>query len=239
MARIKLGAILQDIRGQLGDQAVYGAWKSNVHWIRQAATSVHNPNSAKQGVVRQLLSQYTKQWGVLSTAQQGAWNAYATNGYGGGAGTGEGSALDIIKRNTGTYTGINAYLMTNAKLVEAGLAPTNTAPVGLTPPSQPQTLACAVWPTVTWVAPTVVKAGAKVLVWIAPKNGKEFHPQFTVSALATALTATITTIKGPDGLDVFAILPAGFKVLLQAYTLDTDGTFSAPSNIAEGTVAPP
>lgn len=232
--RIKLGAILQDARGQLGDQTIFSSWKSNVHYIRQAATAVHNPNSSKQGEARNEISANSKNFRDLTPAQITAWNAYAKNGFGGGAGIDEGSSLDIIKRNGGTYSGINAYVMTNGKLDKAGLTTVDDAPIGVVPPSAPKALTGS--PSaliVTWTLPEAVKTGAKVIIWAKPKFGSEFHEQVVGTALATALTYTITAITGPDGGEMLSTLPPGYKILVQAMTVDPDGTFSGPGNVVE------
>jgi hypothetical protein len=90
--------------------------------------------------------------------------------------------------------------------------------------------------TVTWTAPEVMKTGAKVLIWAKPKYGKAFHPQVVGSALATALTFTITAITGPEGGEMLSTLNPGTKILVQAMTIDTDGTFSGPGSVVEVTV---
>ena len=238
MARIKLGAILQDIRGQLGDQAVYGTWKSGIHWIRQAATAVHNPNTISQAIVRGLMAAKTKEWSkTLTVEQRGAWNAYATNGFGGGAGIGEGSSLDIIKRNTGKYSGLNAFVMTSNKLVAAGMVPVVAAPIGATPPSMPKNVEQApAANTVVWVEPDVFKLGAFSVIWAKPLKGREFHPQIIGYAQAGSGILPITSIKGPDGIEIFPLLPVGYKILVQGLTVDTDGTFSGPSNVGVVTI---
>lgn len=236
MAKIKLGAILQDIKGQLGDQAIYGAWKSNIHWIRQAATAVHNPNSWKQSWIRELWSRYSKRWQTLTSAQQAGWNAYAINGFGGGAKMGEGSSLDIIKLNTGKYSGLNAYILTNLKAEVCAITPIDNAPIGATPPSQPQELSglIAGWGA-TWQAPTILDVPCYIIIWIAPRTGNLFHPQFVMVAGAIDLSVPFASIYGPDGADIITEIPSGFKYKIQAYCINGNGTFSAPSNIGFGT----
>lgn len=242
MARIKLGAILQDIRGKLGDQAVYTAWKSGVHSIRQMPTAVHNPNSADQLQFRENMSVRSKSWRGLSDEQRAGWGVFAEEGPGGPGQLGEGSSLDIIKANGGVMSGINAFIFSNQKLEGVGAVAVGDAPIGVISPSQP--IIGAVTNdglnfTVPLTESVVHGVDGLVAVWVKPRFGKEFHPQICAYATNVDGTVDVDTINGVDGNNIYALLPVGYQCLFQLQAVDLSGRISAPSAIGVGTIEAP
>jgi len=228
MARFKLGFGFQDIRGSIGNY-IYSITKTGVNTLRQKPQSVSNPSSPDQATIRCNLARYSKAWGDdLSVGQRTGWNDYALTKP--GMGNRDGGVLTVIKGNSGDLSGINAYIMCNQLLKVCAMAGVDDAPLGLTPPTPPTSLAAAFAAsklTVTWTAPTVKKASAKCRIWIYHHKGL-IHRQMVAAVVATQATYDIDVIKGAKGEDVsIADYPGDYSI--QMDTVDTDGTKSGPS----------
>ena len=229
MARIKLGAILSDIRGEL-QNGVYSIWKTGVHYIRNIAPVISNPHSTDQAYIRFLMSEYSKDWfDTLTEAQRENWNDWAQTKP--GQGNGDGGIYNIIKGNNGIMSGFNAFIMANQWLSSAGCGAVTAAPIGVTPPSAPRNVAASYLDpdvTVTWIAPDTVKAGARVRIWLYHRQ-QLIHKQLVQSAAYDDLTADITNVKGANG-DSVAIADYLGDYLIQMDCVDPDGTKGPPSN---------
>lgn len=233
--RIKLGPLITDARGRLGE-VVFSIWKTGVQYVRQVANVISNPQSADQMAIRNNLSVNSKAWyDTLTPAQRSGWNDWAATSP--GMGEGDGGIYTIIKGNKGVMSGINAFIMAQQWLISAGLSNVQDAPLGLTPPSAPSSVAAsyaAPTLTVTWTEPDIHKVDAKVRIWLA-SHQLGIHKQLTANALASAATLPITNVKGALGASV-AIADYPGDYIIQMDTVDTDGTKSPPSNVAFVTV---
>lgn len=84
----------------------------------RSATTVTNPNTPAQQVVRGLLSQLTSLWvDTLTQLQRDAWETYADN-------------VSVLNRlgNPINLSGLNMYVRTNVPLIQAGFARQDDAP---------------------------------------------------------------------------------------------------------------
>jgi hypothetical protein len=237
MARIKFTGLISEIRGQLNDTIIQG-WKSGIFSVKKMMTSVNNPNSPRQDAMRAVMSAYSKQWtDVLDVAQRALWEAYALTAPGAYPSTP--GVRQIIPTNGGKMSGINAYCMTNALLISAGMTGVDTPPLSITPPDKPTVVAatCAAGTlTVTWVEPINKEALAYCRVWIASASGK-FHRQKVKIEDCTEETVDITTIRGALGKDILLTALVGELVYLQMDTVNPSGGKSAGSNTAEVVIA--
>jgi hypothetical protein len=237
MAKIKFTGLISEIRGQLNDTIIQG-WKSGVFSVKKMMSAVRNPNSARQDIARSVMSTYSKKWtDTLTPAERTAWEAYAQTkpGYYPGVP----GVRQIIPTNNGIFSGINAYCMTNALLINAGMLPTDTAPLSATPPGKPEAVAatCAAGTlTVTWTEPAVKEALAYARVWIASASGK-FHRQKCKIEDVTVGTVDITTIRAALGKDLLLTALVGELVYIQLDTVNPTGGKSAGSNTAECVIA--
>lgn len=233
--RIKLGPLVTDARGRFG-QMIYSIWKTGVQYVRQMPNVIANPQSADQMAIRNNMTVNSKAWyDTLTPVQRTGWEDWAQTKP--GQGEGDGGIYTIIKGNSGIMSGMNAFILANQWLLSAGLSNVQDAPLGLTPPSAPTTVAASFAlgdVTVTWTEPDIHKVGAKVRVWLA-SHQRGIHKQLVGNALASAGTLVITNVKGALGASVpIANYPGDY--IIQADTVDDDGTKSPPSNVAFVTV---
>jgi hypothetical protein len=136
-------------------------------------------------------------------------------------------------------SGLNAFVMTNALLVNAGLTPTNVAPIAATPPGKPENVAAvsnAGVVTVTWDKPALFEVGAIARVWITSASGK-FHRQMVDKVTVTTETLALVAVKAALGQSMNLSLLVGELVYIQVDTVNPTGGKSAGSNTAEVIVA--
>lgn len=237
MAKIKFSGLISEIRGKL-DNVIIQGWKSGVFSVKNMMTSVRNPNSTRQDISRGVMSTYSKSWAdVLTAAQRANWETYAQSqpGYFPAVP----GVRQIIPTNNGKFSGMNAYCMTNALLINAGMVAVTDPPLGVTPPDKPGSVAatCAAGTlTVTWTAPAIKEADAYVRVWIASASGL-VHRQKCKIEDCTVGTVDITTIRGALGKDVLLADMVGELLYVQLDTINPSGGKSAGSNTAEVVIA--
>lgn len=235
MARIKLGVILNDIRGSIGE-FTYSIWKAGVHVLRSKAAVIANPMSTDQAAIRCNLANLSKLWyDTLTPEQRAAWSAFALTKP--GMGDRDGGIYTVIKGNNGIMSGMNAYIMVNQWLKSIDQATVNDAPVGLTPPTPPLNVE-ATWLspdlTVTWDIPQTAKMNARGRIWMACHQ-PNMHRQLVAVELTATTTKVITTVKAAQGKDTaLADLPGNY--VLQMDTVDLDGTKSGPSEAIDVTI---
>lgn len=115
MAKIKLSAIVSEMRGKLNG-SVFSKNRGGAY-LRTKVTPV-NPQSLAQGLVRATLTALSQGWRGLTEAQRLAWNS-AVSGF---------TSTDIFG-DIKTPSGINLYNKLNLNLAAIGEAPINTPPV--------------------------------------------------------------------------------------------------------------
>lgn len=236
-AKIKFTGLISEIRGQLNNTIIQG-WKSGVFSVKAMMTATRNPNSTRQDIARSVMSEFSKKWtDVLTSAQRTAWETYAQTKP--GFYPAVPGVRQIIPGNKGTYSGLNAYVMTNALLINAGMVAVTDPPLAATPPGKPEAVAatCAAGTlTVTWIPPASKEVGAYVRVWIASASGK-FHRQKCKIEDVTVGTVDITTIRGSMGANLLLTALVGELVYIQLDTINPTGGKSAGSNTAEVIIA--
>lgn len=117
MAKIKLSAIVSEMRGKLNG-SVFSKNRGGAY-IRTKVTPV-NPQTLAQGNVRATLTNLSQAWRGLTEAQRLAW-ASAVSGF---------TSTDIFG-DIKTPSGINLYNKLNLNLAAIGEAPINTPPVAV------------------------------------------------------------------------------------------------------------
>jgi hypothetical protein len=237
VAIIKFSGLVSEIRGKLDNVIVQG-WKSGVFVVKKMMTSVNNPNSTRQDVMRSAVSEFAKKWlDTLTPAERADWETYAKTApgyYAVPAGVRE-----LVGSNGGVMSGQNAYVMTNCWLINTGMVAVTTPPLGKTPPGKPENVAasCAAGTlTVTWTPPASKEADAYARVWIASVSNT-FHKQKCKIEDVTVGTVDITTIRGAKGLDVLLAAMIGETVLIQMDTVNPSGGKSGGSNTYEVKIA--
>ena len=118
MARIKMGALISEIDGPIG-QMVFSKWKG-LPYVRYKALTVTNPNTPEQAIMRAWLGASVQEWWNLSDIQRALWEEYA-QGKGKAAvdATQVGSKC-IIKPRGVLQSGFNAYIGANQMVASLG-----------------------------------------------------------------------------------------------------------------------
>lgn len=117
MAKIKLSAIVSEMRGKLNG-SVFSKNRGGAY-LRTKVTPV-NPQTIAQGNVRALLTTLSQGWRALTEAQRLAWNS-AVSAF---------TSTDIFG-DIKTPSGINLYNKLNLNLGAIGEAPISTPPVAV------------------------------------------------------------------------------------------------------------
>lgn len=136
MAKIVLGPIINDIRGSIGAQ-VFSVWKG-IHYIREKAAQIGNPNSAKQVIVRNALAAASQAWtSTLTVAQRNQWNEMAQRW---GAAAKENSSKgykDLMPDLGRNMSGYNAYVRAYVSNAIVGIAAVAAPSIGIDIPKPP------------------------------------------------------------------------------------------------------
>ena len=117
MAKIKLSAIVSEMRGKLNG-SVFSKNRGGAY-LRTKVTPV-NPQTLAQGLVRATLTNLSQAWRSLTEAQRLAWNGAVSSFTG----------TDIFG-DVKTPSGINLYNKLNLNLAAIGVAPINTPPLAV------------------------------------------------------------------------------------------------------------
>jgi hypothetical protein len=233
-AKIKLGLILNDIRGSIGNYT-YSIWKAGVQVLRSKASVIANPQSIEQTKVRCNFAVNSAAWKGLTPAQQAEWQDWADTKP--GMGDGDGGIRNLIKGNGGIMSGWNAFCLANQWLVSADLPAVTAAPLGVASPGSPSQVAATYAAnaiTVTWVDPAEIIAGDKIRIWLMSRNGL-IHKQLNCVVADAIQTKDITTVQAAGGLTVpVANYPGDYLIQLDCVT--QTGVKGGPSNTAEVTV---
>jgi len=234
-ARIYYNSIVSDIRGRLGE-FIYSGWKAGVGYIKQMSTAVNNPNSAAQEITRDTFGYFSKAWNdVLDAGERALWETWAKTKpgfYDVPAGVRE-----LVGSNGGIMSGINAYCLSNAWLISAGLTSVDIPPLGITGPVKPSAVAAtsvAGVNTVTWTD-SLPHPDAVCRVHIASQSGI-FHKQIAAVAAMDAETVAIANIQGALGQVIALSDIAGEIVYIQCDCVSPEGDKSAGSNTVELTI---
>jgi len=235
MAKIKLGPLVDKVRGKLGT-VVFSEGKTGSTYVKMLQTKTTNPASANQAAQRNIFTALTKQWNTLGADEQAAWNEYAKNGYGKRTIPTGGGAREIIHGNTGRGGGKGLFMYVNQNRLRIGQAvltwpvPGKVIPDGFT--------------TFTGVCAggviTITTDGAAdtncAQIWIVG-NGKIPHRQVAYDGLASAPT-TFHEVNAAKGTPMELTKMVGEKVYLQGEVIDpTSGLASNPSETIELTIA--
>ena len=238
MAKVKFTGGVAEMTGSIGGLTLQ-RWKSGVVSARKQSSAIANPHTLNQGIVRNAMSVYSAEWrNTLTDPQRAAWETYAASKP--WSGSNAGGVNELIKFNNGIMSGFNAYVMVNIANDRIGFAPVTVAPLAITPPSAPLTVAVtcvAGTATVTWVAPVTAKVDALVTIWTRIEGIPGIHKQIIATPLAAALTYDMTIVRAANGYGLPLTALVGARLWVQMVTNDTDGTKSPRSNSASCIIA--
>lgn len=216
MAKIKLSAIVSEMRGKLNG-SVFSKNRGGAY-VRTKVTPV-NPSTVAQGSVRAALTSFSQGWRALTQAQRDAWNSAVANW-----------ATTDIFGDIKNPSGINLYNKLNLNLFNAGQSAIATPPLpasvgffdSLTLTAAAGTPALSAAFTATGLA-----AGQTVIVEATPmlspgiNNAKSKFRKISTFAGGTASPANILAAYTGK----FGALVAGQKIIVRLKAIDdTTGT---------------
>lgn len=135
MATIKMSALVEDVRGPMG-QIVFSNWKGR-HYARYKAEYIGNPMTPEQSAVRSFLGASVQEWWKLTDIQRALWEEYAQGKGRARADEKEVGSKCLIRPRGILMSGFNAYIGVNQVLVSIGqprvsVPSTQPAPSGIT-----------------------------------------------------------------------------------------------------------
>ena len=228
MAKIVYGPIAGAVSGALGNTVFshnrHGAYMR----VRTIPTRVVNSYTVN---VRDILASASRAWGGLDPEEQAAWNTWA-------------NANPITDRlgQKQTLFGNAAYVMLNARLMQAGDTPINLPPVIAAPePLTTLSLAAgeAVGTVILTTAPTPLGADERLMVQLAVLVNPGQHYFKNLLKLMTISEKALAT-----GLDIatfvearFGTITEGHRYVCKCSILDTTTGLVSGPKLAEATVA--
>jgi len=219
MAKIILSDLLNDIRGSIGAH-VYSTWKGT-HYIREKASSIENPNSAAQVLVRNRLAFLSQRWtSGLSAASRAAWAALAQRwGSASKENTSKGYK-DLMPDLGRNMSGYNAYIAAGVANARIGKAAADNPPVGadipkpptgltITPDGPPITQLALAWTDDPDMGPNDI-----VGVWLEVVGLA--HKQYNAGLGIGVQLLNLTQVRGDNGGNIG--IPVGiYRVQLCTY----------------------
>jgi len=232
-AKIVLGPNLNDIRGSIGAQ-VFSVWRGQ-HYIRQKASSIANPNSAKQVIVRNRLALCAQRWSsTLTNTQRAEWNELAQKWGSAALENSSKGYKDLMPDLGRNMSGYNAYIRAGVSNAIIGIAQADEPNMGADIPKPPTAL--AITPdgppitklTITWVDSPDMGANDMVAMWCEVPGIS--HKQLLGYLALGVQTFDCAQTRGAGG----AYVPLGIGVYrFQLCTYNDYGVRSFGSNIVE------
>lgn len=226
MAKIKLSAIVSEMRGKLNG-SVFSKNRGGAY-IRTKVTPV-NPQTLSQGLVRATLTSLSQAWRGLTEAQRLAW-AGAVSSF---------TSTDIFG-DIKTPSGINLYNKLNLNLAAIGEAPIDTPPLAVSV-GYFDTLSLAADASANTIAATFtdigVDAGQTVLVEATPclSAGKSFVKSEFRQIGTFAGGSTSPQALGAMYVAKFGAMTAGKKLFVRFKCVDkttgVSGQYTSASTI--------
>lgn len=228
MATIKLGAIASDIRGSIGG-TVFSRNGGGAY--AKARTKGTDPKTAKQQVVRSIMSGLIGAWALLSATVRNNWGVYARQ-------------VPFINRlgDSINLSGYNMWTRTKAICELIGVAEPAAAPtvmylaegdpsVVITPDASSSNVSIAFDNTIPWAG----EVGGHLLCYQGlpqPPTRNSYSGPFLY---AGKVNGAGTPPTSPQAVALPYTMAAGQKCFMQFRTLRADGRLSSPFRIS-GTV---
>ena len=194
MAKIKLGALAQDVRGSVAGNTF--ARNRGGAYVRQKVAPIQ-PRTARQLAQRAILTEVSQAWRTLTDAQRQGWTNWADNH----------PIMDVFG-DTLVLSGNGAYSRVNAVRLTAGLAKTATAPADETPVANAASAAAVGSTGVVTVTFAAAPATGKLFL-VYTTSGKSPGVAFVNSAFRLA-----DVITGNNTDTDFDITPTDKNALL-------------------------
>lgn len=208
MGKVSYSALVNTIRGRV-NFSVMSAWRG-INYIKRHNPGPRQPHTAKQQLVRGLLSTLAGDYYSLTAAQKELWNKYAS----------------LLKQ---PMSGINAYVKNNALMLRNSIVATAISG----PPPTPDTPDRLVGHTLT------TGAGRATLSWTAPNSATLFvllqrsvlaglddgsHPRWTTVGVTTGSILSLGEAHG---------FPTGVILRYKAAVVDVYGRISPYTEMME------
>lgn len=202
MAKVKLGALAQDVRGTIAGQTF--SRNKGGSYVRQKVSPTQ-PETARQTAQRGILSQVAQLWAATVTATRSLWYTYAEN-----------NPVTDVFGDSLKLNGAAAFQKLNATLLTCNVAAITTPPTE--EPIPHVTLQSIAAVTTTGITATFndnLTDDRQIMVfgWVTPPNQGAF-PKSKLRLLATApgeASPTVTIAPG-DIINPLVTLVAGQRL---------------------------
>lgn len=158
--------ILGNLRGSIGDNTF--SHNRGGDYVRRRVSPT-NPNTSRQQTMRSLLGTYAAAWAGLTSAQREAWNTWA-----------ESQSRTGPLGNSINLTGINAYVMLNSRIADAGETALTSPPADVAPDALSTfsvDISAATTATVTFT-PTPLGADEQIQLFMSLPQSGVAEPNF-------------------------------------------------------------
>jgi hypothetical protein len=237
VAVAKLGSLVADIRGKLGDN-IYSLARGGIHTVRAMPASVTNPNSTSQQAIRNYFKVSSQRWySVLTEKQRREWGEMAkilnedhTRLHNG--------VMSLVPPIWLKGSGLNAYVSFRSRALMAGFATfSDDAPLGAEQPTPPE-ITFSEWRTAPpidgvyaeWSLPSVyLNSNSKFGFWIRSRQ-RIYHRQLVATGDVTLCCGLLAAARSFGGVSVLFSASTPFEFLGQIQTIDQNGWASSGSN---------
>jgi len=216
MAKIKLGALAQDVRGSIAGNTF--ARNKGGSYVRQKSSPTQ-PRTIRQLEQRAILSNVSGAWKALTDEVRNAWNVFAAN-----------NPITNVFGDSILLSGHGAYVQVNSLRLTIGLASSDTPPVtgGAVPAAVTVDTLVAEEDdkslTVTTAAQSAASGGYMIWATRGMSTGRQntesdFRYAGYVAASAAAVAASVDPLAKNPLLDFVA----GQKVTVYVDRIDANG----------------
>jgi len=233
MARARLGPLVIDLRGKLGN-SVFDNYKG-IHIVRALPSYTTNPQSTHQSDVRSALAEFVNAWRGLPLDKKQLWTQMITKFPRLDESDARMNRGGLITVPRGPFSGYNAFIACNMNRYTSGYSPVTDiledAPINAEVPEAIKNLSATKAGRVITVAWEYINPGPReerLEIWIRSIDAG-IHPQLIYSEDRNADGNTdISTVRKTSGIDVE--LPNGVYQL-QAMIVNQYGLTSQPSEL--------
>lgn len=234
MAIYKGTALVSQIIGKLGTQD-FMRWKNKLV-VRTSPLVVTDPHSTRQAVMRDALGTSSADWfSTLTADQRNAWESFAKQSH--NKQEFPAGIRTLPQGNGGSYSGQNAFIMTNQLLASAGLSSVTDAPLTNTPPDIINDLTGG-WNEqsdqieLALTVPPFADVNSIARIWIDSVQ-ELFHKQIVLTGFAISTDLAVAAVNGALGVSQPVTDFRDSYVLICVDIVNPDGLVSGPSTTLE------
>lgn len=225
---------VSQIVGKIGD-VDYMRWR-NKNVVRQSPKIVTNPSTPAQQNQRIAMQVANSRFrNILNPDQRTRWESYAQRMQ--TRFVQPGGVRQIVQGNKGEFTGMNAYILVNTKMVSAGLVMVDDPPLNDPKPEGPSAFGAS-WNGIglvvdcSWQIPPAPAANDTVRIW-CDSVSELFHRQIVDIPLVSAGLSSFGFVRGNAGASLALSTLSPTLILVQADGMGQFGGVMPPTETVE------